>query len=285
MFDPPTTTVSGPEATEDATDAGPIIFALWSNRDMIKDEQKKEEYIKKTEETRDDIVLLWTNFDVKPEIPVECDKTALKKRSLISGILDLLDDAAKLIGCATKVVENLVENAKLPDPPIDVIETLTDTLKEISEKLEEEKEEEKETDNPSTTDEISTTEEPTTTTVATTTSSSASEIVCDVNCSQCNPQKRWEQPTLTPQERRDRRWLVKRMDNMDQPKYDTDEKKDSYIRRQRGEISERLDWNTVSTNVVSVDTAWEDFPFGLHVEGLIGYAKLKLRISLLLTGF
>ncbi|KAM0426516.1 hypothetical protein ACHAPT_008208 [Fusarium lateritium] len=334
-FDPPTTTVSGPEATDDATDAGPIILALWSNRDMIKNEEKKEEYVKKTEETRDDIVLLWTNFDVKPEIPEECGKTALKKRSLISGVLDLLDDAAKLIGCATKVVENLVENVKLPDPPIDVIETLTDTLKEISEKLEEEKEEEeKETDEVSSTDKVtstteeptSTTEEPTTTTtscvetgvesctqtvylstsffkdgdadtstvktvttedcititqcdaepttevttVTTATSTSASDIVCDVNCSQCNPQKRWEQPTLTPQERRDRRWLVKRMDNMDQPKYDTDEKKDSYIRRQTGEISERLDWNTVSTNVVSVDGAWEDFPFGLHVEGLIG---------------
>ncbi|KAF4460878.1 hypothetical protein FALBO_12336 [Fusarium albosuccineum] len=328
VFDPPTTTVSGPEATDDAIDAGPIIFALWSNRDMIKDEEKKEEYIKKTEETRDDIVLLWTNFDVKPEIPEECGKTALRKRSLISGILDVLDDAAKLIGCATKVVENLVENVKLPDPPIEIIETLTDTLKEISEELEKEKEEEEEeTDEVSTTDKpSSTTEEPTTTTtscaetgvesctqtvylstsffkdgdvdtstvetvttedcvtitqcdaepttefttVTTATSTSASDIVCDVNCSQCNPQRRWEQPTLTPQERRDRRWLVKRMDNMDQEKYNTDEKKDSYVRRQTGEISDRLDWNTVSTNVVSIDGAWEDFPFGLHVEGLIG---------------
>ncbi|KAJ3549351.1 hypothetical protein NM208_g546 [Fusarium decemcellulare] len=328
VFDPPTTTVSGPEATDDAIDAGPIIFALWSNRDMIKDEEKKEEYIKKTEETRDDIVLLWTNFDVKPEIPEECGKTALRKRSLISGILDVLDDAAKLIGCATKVVENLVENVKLPDPPIEIIETLTDTLKEISEELEKEKEEEEEeTDEVSTTDKpSSTTEEPTTTTtscaetgvesctqtvylstsffkdgdvdtstvetittedcvtitqcdaepttevttVTTATSTSASDIVCDVNCSQCNPQRRWEQPTLTPQERRDRRWLVKRMDNMDQEKYNTDEKKDSYVRRQTSEISDRLDWNTVSTNVVSIDGAWEDFPFGLHVEGLIG---------------
>ncbi|KAK7431852.1 hypothetical protein QQZ08_001470 [Neonectria magnoliae] len=324
-FDPPTTTVSGPEATDDAIDAGPILFALWFNRDNLQDEEKKEEYIKKTEETRDDILVLWNNFDIKPEIPTPCGQLSLKKRSLISGVLDVLDDAAKLIGCATEVITNLVDNVKLPEPPIDIIVTLTDTLKDISEKLEEE-EKEQETDKPTTTDEISTTEEPTTTTtscaetgvesctqtvhlstsfykdgdtdtstvktvttedcvtvtqcdaeattevttVTTVTSSASYEVICDVDCTKCNPERRWAQPTFTPEERRARRDIVKRLDDMNQAKYDTDEKKDVYIRRQIGEISKNLNWNTITTNVVSIDAAWEDFPIGLSVEGLVG---------------
>ncbi|KAH6889338.1 hypothetical protein B0T10DRAFT_513799 [Thelonectria olida] len=166
-YDPPTATVTGPAATSEAVEIGPLLWSLWNNRDMIKDddEEKKKKYIEETEETRDDIVLLWTNFDIKPEVPVECGQTALKKRSLISGVIDLLDTAAKLIGCAEKVVNNLVDQVKLPDPPIDVIITLTDTLKDISEELE------KEDDKPTETEEISTTEEPTSTTATTCTAS------------------------------------------------------------------------------------------------------------------
>lgn len=320
-YDPPTTTVSGPEATDDAIDAGPILFALWSNRDMVQDDEKKDEYIRKSEDTRDDILILWANFDIKPDIPTECGETALAKRSLISGILDVLDDAAKLIGCATKVVTNLVDNVKLPVPPIDIIITLTDTLKEISEELEKEKE--KETDQPTETDEVSSTEGPTTTatscaetgvesctqtvylstsfykdgdvdtstvetvttedcvtitqcdaqattevtTVTTVTSTSISELICDVDCTKCNVERRWAEPTSTPQ---DGGGLFRRLDNMNQAKYDTDEKKDGYVLRQISEGANKLNWNTITTNVVSIDGEWGENPFGLSVEGLVG---------------
>ncbi|KAF7561026.1 hypothetical protein G7046_g3111 [Stylonectria norvegica] len=324
-YDPPTTTVSGPEATDDAIHAGPIIFALWLYRDNLQDELKKTEYIQKIEQTRDDVLTLWNKFDVKPEIPGPCGQLSLKKRSLISGIIDTLDDATKLIGCATLVLGNLADKVSIPDPPVDVIITLTDTLKDISDGLEKEKE--KETNKPtstivSTTDsttscvasgvesctetiylstsfyndgnadtsivETITTEDcvtitqcdaqPTTevTTVTTATSSSSPDITCDVDCTKYNAQRRWAEPTLTPQQVHDRRFLAKRMDDMNQPKYDTDEKKDKYILRQISESADKLDWNTITTNVVSIDHTWVDSPYGLSVEGLVGCTGVSI---------
>ncbi|KAL9125722.1 MAG: hypothetical protein Q9217_005114 [Psora testacea] len=46
-------------------------------------------------------------------------------QTFISGVTDLIGNAAKFLACASKVIEDAV---KLPDPPIDEIESLTTAL-------------------------------------------------------------------------------------------------------------------------------------------------------------
>ena len=60
------------------------------------------------------------------------------KRSIISGLTDLVKDAANLVSCASKVVDNLVKAVENPVPPISEIENLTDTLNELGKDLQEE---------------------------------------------------------------------------------------------------------------------------------------------------
>ena len=57
------------------------------------------------------------------------------KRSIISGLTDLVKDAANLVSCASKVVDNLVKAVEDPLPPISEIENLTDTLNEFGKDL------------------------------------------------------------------------------------------------------------------------------------------------------
>ena len=57
------------------------------------------------------------------------------KRSIISGLTDLVKDAANLVSCASKVVDNLVKAVEDPLPPISEIENLTDTLNELGKDL------------------------------------------------------------------------------------------------------------------------------------------------------
>ena len=135
-FVAPTTTISAPEETSAAIDIGPVLLWLFDNRNLIEIEDRKQEYIDNVEETFNDITGLFTNLPNKPEVPSECSGL-VAKRSLISGILDLLDDAAKLITCATQVVTNLVEQVKIVPPPINVVTSLTDNLKDLTDKLKE----------------------------------------------------------------------------------------------------------------------------------------------------
>ncbi|KAF2269099.1 hypothetical protein CC78DRAFT_612571 [Lojkania enalia] len=58
------------------------------------------------------------------------------RRGFLSGIVDTLNDIASVISCATKVVENLVDNVKKIDPPFDVVESLTDGLEDLGKQLE-----------------------------------------------------------------------------------------------------------------------------------------------------
>ncbi|KAI5457009.1 hypothetical protein BGZ63DRAFT_365966 [Mariannaea sp. PMI_226] len=171
-FNPPTATVTGAAATSKAVEIGPLIFSLWNNRDMLKnDDDLKKKYIDQVEETKDDIVTLWNNFDVKPPIPGPCGQISLKKRSLISGIIGLLDTAAKLIGCAEQIVDNLDKQVKLPEPDINIVETLTDTLKDISNELEkdDDKPTKTQSEDKSSTGESTATTQPSTTTTGPTT--------------------------------------------------------------------------------------------------------------------
>lgn len=64
-------------------------------------------------------------------------RAVITDRSLFSAVADLAKDVAGLVTCATKIVDNLVDNVKLPDPPIDIIENLTDVLEDVGEDLKE----------------------------------------------------------------------------------------------------------------------------------------------------
>ena len=64
------------------------------------------------------------------------------KRSMISGLTDLVKNAANLVSCASKVVDNLVKAVEDPLPPISEIENLTDTLNQLGKDLQEEEDKE-----------------------------------------------------------------------------------------------------------------------------------------------
>ena len=67
------------------------------------------------------------------------ERDILVKRSLISGVTDLIGNAAKILSCTCEVITNLENVVKLPDPPINEIQKLTDVLEEIGEDLQKEK--------------------------------------------------------------------------------------------------------------------------------------------------
>ena len=79
----------------------------------------------------------------------------ISKRSIISGLTDLVKDAANLVSCASKVVDNLVKAVEAPLPPISEIENLTDTLNELGKDLQEDNEPSSSSSQQSTTGEAS----------------------------------------------------------------------------------------------------------------------------------
>lgn len=85
VFVPPTTTISGAAETTAAKSIGPILIGLWQNRNLLKDDNTKQQYIDLVDQTKDDITNLFNNLDNQPEPPSQCCATHLKKRSLISG--------------------------------------------------------------------------------------------------------------------------------------------------------------------------------------------------------
>lgn len=127
-----------------------LFFALKANRQWITDAKLKSQYIDNLEKSRDEVVALFNALDVKPEPKSDCSnlkrrnvvsekkiRAIIADRSLLSAVADLAKDVAGLITCAEKVVSNLIDNVKLPEPPIPVIESLTDVLGTIGEDLKE----------------------------------------------------------------------------------------------------------------------------------------------------
>lgn len=182
-YEAPTGVVTGVAATSEAAQLSGLFFAIYANRDHITDSNLKQHYIDSVRKTKEETDALFNALDVKPEADPACLNTKrrrhiiserklrllIRKRSLISGITDLVGDAAKLLSCATKVVDNLVKAVEAPVPPISEIEVLTDTLNDIGEDLK--KEDESPSNSPSATQPSATQE---TTTQESTASSTAS---------------------------------------------------------------------------------------------------------------
>ncbi|KAL9622404.1 MAG: hypothetical protein Q9160_003248 [Pyrenula sp. 1 TL-2023] len=144
-YNPPSSTIDPPAATSEADHIGPLLVVLWRDRDLIKDNNRKQEYVDNVEKVRDDVTGLFNDLSDKgPSPPSECGKTVarrslhgrvLARRSPLSGILSTLDSVAKLLSCAAKVVQNLDDKVKIPEPPISEIETLTDMLNDLGNAL------------------------------------------------------------------------------------------------------------------------------------------------------
>ena len=154
----PSSTVTGAAATSEAALVGGLFLALHADREWITDATLKSKYIENVKKVKDETSSLINDLDIKPPAPPECSKSkrkrnaiperklrallanrsALSERSLISGVTGLIGDAAKLLSCASKVLDNLIQAVESPDPPIPDIENLTDDLKDIGNDLQQE---------------------------------------------------------------------------------------------------------------------------------------------------
>lgn len=135
VYVPPTEVVSGAAETSAAVNIGPILFAVWNQRNLLNDDNTKQQYIDLVDNTKNNVENLFDNLSDQVDPPSECGQTSLRKRSLISGILNTLTSAASLISCAEKVVSNLANEVKIPTPDVDVVDLLTDTLSDIKTQL------------------------------------------------------------------------------------------------------------------------------------------------------
>ncbi|TVY58845.1 hypothetical protein LCER1_G001653 [Lachnellula cervina] len=157
-FNVPTTTIPDAAETSEAVFLGGLFFALQSNRKWLTDDKLRSQYLDDVKKSKDETLALLDDLDVKPPDIPDCKNTKRKRsgpalserqlrallndRSIISSIGNAIsgavDDVAKLLTCASDVVNNLVDsvNAKVPD--LTEIENLTDTLAEIGKDLQEE---------------------------------------------------------------------------------------------------------------------------------------------------
>jgi hypothetical protein len=284
------------EATSDAHDIGPLLIALWQNRNMIKDSTRKQEYIDNVRKVQDDIVGLFNNLpDKGPDPPSECSKTSKRsvdvsyvaKRSIISGIMDALDSVAKLLSCAVKVISNLVDEIQIPDPPIIEIETLTDMLNDLGNALK--NEQTKPSDNkPSNSDsQPSTQKEQSSTTPApssissessksssasssSSSSSSTSEFYCGAACASgaCQiPGK--AKRTAAPKPPAKQPATKRTLDDLEDWNFPGgfDEYVDMIVTNQQ---SRELDWNHQGIFIVSQDRVFDKEPHADYIQGIQG---------------
>lgn len=129
-----------------------MFFAIHANRNHITDSKFKQQYIDNIKKVKQETDSLFSSLKVKPVPDTDCSnlkrkrnavterdlRLLISKRGIISGLTDLVKDAANLVGCASKVVDNLVKAVEDPFPPISEIENLTDTLNELGKDLQEE---------------------------------------------------------------------------------------------------------------------------------------------------
>lgn len=151
-YDAPTGIITGAAVRSEAAQLTGLFFAIYANRNRITDVNLKQKYIDDVRRTKEETDSLFNALDVKLDPIPECSNTKRKryaiserrlrlliaKRDFISGITGLLGDAAKLLSCATEVVNNLVTAVEAPVPIISDIESLTNALNEIAQDLEKE---------------------------------------------------------------------------------------------------------------------------------------------------
>lgn len=166
------------------------MWYLWQKKSLLQDEDHKQEYIDDVKKSRDNFVALFNQFETKPPSMPECQKTSLNKRSLISGIINTFKSAVDLISCGVDVLNNLVDSVEKIEPPISVVDILTDTLRDIGDELE------KENDEPTSTTETfaSSTKYSSCTTSFTKTWES---VLCAVTAASSANNKRQDQPCTT----------------------------------------------------------------------------------------
>jgi len=167
----PTTTVTGTAETSAAIQIGPLLLYVWQNRGWINDDNNKQNYIDDVQSVNNNINNLLKDLPDPRSPPSQCGSTSvtkrgldtpgLQKRSIISGILDELADVATAISCAAEISGNLANAAQSATIDSAEIATLTDALKDISDKLAEDQDD----------DQISTSQ----------TSSSTSQFSCTVS--------------------------------------------------------------------------------------------------------
>ncbi|XXH06190.1 hypothetical protein Hte_012636 [Hypoxylon texense] len=157
---PSSTTLNGAQETSKSKEIAPLFLWLYSEKDLLQDPKRKQEYVDNVKKTNDEAVALFKSLETQPDPEPDCGKTALKrwavseskvrsliaerhvvKRSLVSGILDQLDSAAKLLSCATKITGNLVNTVTSTEISTDVVQALTDSLKDVEEALQKEDDE------------------------------------------------------------------------------------------------------------------------------------------------
>ncbi|KAI0967585.1 hypothetical protein F4678DRAFT_465186 [Xylaria arbuscula] len=135
-FTTPTGTLtSGPAETSEAVAIAPILLYLWSKKSLLQDEEHKQQYIDNVKRSQKDSKALFDRFKEKPPAKPECNKKSMKKRSLISGILDAFKEVADLVSCAVNVLDNLADAVDKIRPPIPEIDILTDTLKDLGNEI------------------------------------------------------------------------------------------------------------------------------------------------------
>ncbi|GAW22646.1 hypothetical protein ANO14919_121880 [Xylariales sp. No.14919] len=142
-FNIPTETItSGPAETSESVAIVPVFLYLWSERLILQDEKLKQQYIDDVKKTRGNTHALLDHLKDKPPARPECKRTSLKKRSLVSGILDAFKEVADLISCAADVLDNLADAVDKIHPPIPEIDLLTDTLKDLGNEIKKRSDEE-----------------------------------------------------------------------------------------------------------------------------------------------
>lgn len=118
----------------------------------------KYQYIDNVKKAQDETRGLFNNLNTKPPSDLECselgkkrntvserklrafltNRSIVSKRILISGLTDLVRDAASLLSCAIEMLDNLAKTVELPEPPIGEIEYLTNELQDIGDDLQKE---------------------------------------------------------------------------------------------------------------------------------------------------
>lgn len=115
-----------------------MFFALYANRIYLQDDKTKQQYIEYVDKTKQATHNLLNSLKPPPPGPPPgCSQNSLRKRGLISGLASMIGDMGKLVSCAEALIDNLDNDVKLPDPPISLIDDLTNNLDEIGKLMEE----------------------------------------------------------------------------------------------------------------------------------------------------
>ncbi|KAF7554414.1 hypothetical protein G7Z17_g2935 [Cylindrodendrum hubeiense] len=262
IYVPPTGTITGAEATAAAFDLAPLLLAIAANQAMMQNAAQMQAYIDAVKEANADILVLWNSFDDQPSSPDACSDSVLKRRSLLSDVLDDLDTAAELIGCSKYVMANLLIAVQESSPSATAIATYAAMIEDIATKLEEEES--------SSTSTASTTTE-------TATSTTSEELICDAECTACvsdyvaKKRKRdaFTTATALPLHQRSLEYV----DNED-----WEGQEDDYFMEQVNDFEgiEVMNWNYIAFDAASDQGQWDDTPSRNLLAGLFGCTAISI---------